>query len=69
MSRARRCWSPKRFHTPTLADLIGGQRDGQAFHVVYRTLAVFVGLGAWIASRVPPAHPETGLPNRRRGEG
>ena len=33
----------------------------QAFHIVYGCLAVFVGIGAWIASRVPPVHLEHGL--------
>jgi len=33
----------------------------RAFHVVYGSLAVFVAVGAWMASRVPPVHLETGL--------
>jgi EmrB/QacA subfamily drug resistance transporter len=33
----------------------------RAFHVVYGLLAVFVAAGAWIASRVPRVHLETGV--------
>jgi predicted MFS family arabinose efflux permease len=33
----------------------------QSFHIVYGCLAVFVGFGAWLASRVPPVHLEHGL--------
>jgi hypothetical protein len=34
-------------------DGVTPERIEHAFHVVYATLAVFVGLGAWIATRVP----------------
>jgi MFS family permease len=34
----------------------------RAFHIVYGLLAVFVAAGAWIASRVPKVHLETGQP-------
>jgi hypothetical protein len=39
-----------------------------AFHVVYGVLAVFVALGAWIASRVPAVHLEAGTRLEAGGE-
>ncbi|WP_232539924.1 MFS transporter [Azohydromonas aeria] len=40
----------------------------RAFHVVYGVLALFVALGAWIASRVPPVHLEDGARLEAGGE-